>query len=62
MAKDIIMDGIGLNADFIRSFESEKEYLEHFSGDQYSGWWQNLSKKDRKEKFKIIYKLAKQNK
>ena len=51
----IHVDGVGFNADFARSFPTVTDYLK-----EALEWphWTRESKKNRTEKFKIVYKIA----
>jgi hypothetical protein len=58
MAKGIKLDGVGFNADHVRSFDTEKEMVDHFL-ETHDHIWTGLSKAERVKKFKLLYKLCK---
>jgi hypothetical protein len=59
MRKDEKQDGIGFNADFIRSFATEKEMVDHYLQDHYlEYYWPGITKTARIKKLKELYKIC----
>jgi hypothetical protein len=60
MGSDLRYDGVSFNGDFIKSFPSEKEMIDHFSESRYVEHnWPGITKTERAKKLKEIYKIVK---
>ena len=57
MSKDLKYDGIGWNADFVKSLTVEEAVAE-FNKPHYDHWFMGLNKKERTAKIKEVHKIC----
>lgn len=59
MAKDVIYDKVSFKVDFVKSFATEKECVDHYLQPHHSHFWEGITKKDFIKKIKDVYKICK---
>jgi hypothetical protein len=62
MAQGIKLDGVSFSVDLVRSFATEKECVDYFVTPKHAHHWPGLTKKELTVKYKLLYKLCKEDK